>query len=95
MVEWEHLDIVLTRIYKSNIHLFNHIVKFMIDMPHTSHQKDLFTSKLAHLPTVNPNCPCCKLAKDTPTHLYYCTNSTIHSIVQTSFLSLLERLQQL
>ena len=45
MVDWEHLDVVLTRIYKSNFYLFNHIVKFMIDIPHTSHQKARFTSK--------------------------------------------------
>ena len=51
-VDWPHLEYSITKLFKSNKQSFSRYVKFMIDMPHTGHQKQKFTINMKSKPVM-------------------------------------------
>ena len=69
-VDWYHLGIALTTIFKKSKTDFSRFVKFMNSMSNTGVQKKLFTDKSKTAVTTSDKCPCCKNAAENTMHLF-------------------------
>ena len=93
-VDWYHLGIALTSIFKKSKSDFSRFVKFMNSMSNTGVQKHLFSKKSKTLVTDSDKCPCCKNEAENTMHLFNCKNGSIQSAITTSIETLFKSLQR-
>ena len=91
-VDWYHLGIALTAIFKRSKSDFSRFVKFMNSMSNTGVQKRRFTEKSKISVTISDKCPCCKNESENNMHIFRCTHDEIQKAntypIETLFTSL-------
>jgi hypothetical protein len=93
-VDWYHLGIALTAIFKKSKSDFSRFVKFMNSMSNTGVQKRRFTEKSKISVTTSDKCPCCKNETENTMHLFRCTHGEIKKAITSSIDTLFTSLQK-
>ena len=94
IVAWNKMEQCLDAVHRSSKARFARLVKFMMDVTHTSAQKHKFTSKMEYIPTVTNLCPCCRMEEYSSIHLYQFQHPQIRYLLLKGLDSIEDKLQQ-
>ena len=93
-VDWYHLGIALTTIFKTSKTDFSRFVKFMNSMSNTGVQKKRFTDKSKTAVATSDKCPCCKYETENKMHLFRCSHEEIqksHHIIDRNIIHITKK----
>jgi hypothetical protein len=93
-VNWYHIRIALTSIFKKSKSDFSRFMKFKNSTSNTGAPKKLFTEKPKTAVTASEKCSCCKNETETTMHLFTFPHKEIHTAITTSIDSLVTPLQK-